>query len=132
MALLSKAEILKADDLPTEDIEVPEWGGTVRLKTMTGEQRDEFEASQVKINKKGQPEQNMANLRARLVALVIVDEDGKSLFSTYDIADLGRKSSRALDRVYEKAMEMNGFSGEDVEKLKEGFGDAPNEDSTSD
>ncbi|MEU8683138.1 MULTISPECIES: hypothetical protein [Streptomyces] len=132
MALLSKDQILKADDLPTDRIPVPEWGGEVLVRTMTGEQRDEFEASQVKINKKGQPEQNLANVRARLVSLVLVDEAGGMLFSAYDIPDLGRKSAKALDRVFEKAQEMNGFSDEDMEKLAQDFSPAPNGDSTSD
>ncbi|KPI09934.1 hypothetical protein OV450_3425 [Actinobacteria bacterium OV450] len=132
MALLDKNAILKADDLEYEVVEVPEWGGSVRLKTLTGEERDEFEASQVTINKKGRPEQNMANLRARLVALVVVDEAGKTVFSKYDVPDLGRKSSKALDRVFEKASAMNGFSDEDMEKLAQDFGGGPNEGSTSD
>lgn len=132
MALLNKSQILAADDLVTEDIEVPEWGGTVRIKTLTGEQRDEFESSQVEINKKGQPKQNMANLRARLVSLVVVDDEGKEMFSKYDIPDLGRKSAKALDRVFEKASEMNGFSEEDIAELAEGFGGTPSGVSTTD
>lgn len=132
MALLSKAQILAADDLVTEDLDVPEWGGTVRLCTLTGEQRDEFESSQVEINKKGQPKQNMANLRARLVALVVVDENGNPAFSKYDIPDLGRKSAKALDRVFEKASDMNGFSEEDIQELAEGFGPGPSGASTTD
>ena len=32
MTLLSKTAILTANDLQTEDIEVPEWGGAVRVR----------------------------------------------------------------------------------------------------
>ncbi|MFE6846570.1 hypothetical protein [Streptomyces sp. NPDC057686] len=131
MALLDKNAILHANDLEYEIVDVPEWGGSVRLKTLTGEERDEFEASQVTINKKGKPEQNMVNVRARLVALVVVDDTGAPLFSRYDIPDLGRKSSRALDRVFTKASEMNGFSEEELEKLAQDFGPGPNGASTS-
>ena len=31
MKLLTGAAILAANDLPHEDVEVPEWGGTVRV-----------------------------------------------------------------------------------------------------
>lgn len=131
MSFLSRSEILAANDLPIEELDVPEWGGRVRLVTLTGEQRDEFESSQVKFNKKGRPEQNMANLRARLVSMVLVGEDDKPIFAQYDIPQLGRKSAKALDRVFEKAAEMNGFSDDDLEKLTQDFGTAPSEAPTT-
>lgn len=126
MALLSKDSILKADDLKTSDVPVPEWGGTVRLRTLTGEERDRFEAESVEFNKKGEAKQNLKNMRARLIALVCVDENGAALFSSYDIPDLGRKSAVALDRLFAKAQEMNGFSEDDIAELSEGFDGGPN------
>ena len=42
MSLLSAAEILAADDLPTEDVEVSEWNGTVRVRALTGAERDKL------------------------------------------------------------------------------------------
>ena len=40
MTLLSKSAILCANDLQTEDVDVPEWGGTVRVRSFTGRERD--------------------------------------------------------------------------------------------
>ena len=48
MSLLSKTAILTANDLQTEDVEVPEWGGAVRVRSFTGRERDAFEASMVR------------------------------------------------------------------------------------
>jgi len=48
MSLLSKTAILAANDLKSEDIEVPEWGGAVRVRSFTGRERDAFEASMVR------------------------------------------------------------------------------------
>lgn len=48
MTLLSKSAILCANDLQTEDVEVPEWGGAVRVRSFTGRERDAFEASMVR------------------------------------------------------------------------------------
>lgn len=45
MPLLSKTDILCANDLQTEDVEVSEWGGAVRVRSFTGRERDAFEAS---------------------------------------------------------------------------------------
>ena len=40
MTLLSKSAILCANDLQTEDVNVPERGGDVRVRSFTGRERD--------------------------------------------------------------------------------------------
>ena len=105
MGLLSKSEILSAHDLKTEDVSVPEWGGDVRVRTITGSERDAFEGGLV--GEGGQ--RNLSNLRARLLSLAIVDENGSRLFSENDAAILGGKSSAALDRLFDVAQRLNGI-----------------------
>lgn len=130
MGLLSRDEILKVDDLKTEDVDVPEWGGTVRLRALTGAERDKFEASTVE-RKGNNVKQNMQNFRARLVSLCIVNENNERMFSPPDISALGSKSSIALQRLFDKCSEMNGMSDKDIEELTENFDAAPNESSSS-
>lgn len=141
MPAIGKDQALKADDLPIEKVPVPEWAPAgdphpdewyVLVKTLTGAQRDEFESSQVEMDRKGRPKKNTENLRARLVVLCAVDESGAPLFSKYDIPDLGRKSSKALDRIYEKAAEMNGFDEDALEKAREDFDKGPSSGSITD
>lgn len=133
MALLKHDQILAADDLVTEDVSVPEWGGEVRIRTLTGTERDRFEQSLMEVKKDGSVKSNRDNVRARLLVLCIVNEQGEQEFSgAADIAALGRKSAAALDRVASAAQRLNAFSDADVEELAEGFGDAQNESSTSD
>lgn len=130
MALLSREDIVNKDDRKYEDVEVPEWGGTVRLRSMSGTERDGFEAS-VANGPKGK--RNLTNLRARLVALCAVDENGRRLFSnSQDVIMLGNKSVAALQRLFNKANEMNGLTEKDVEELVEDFDVAPSEGSTTD
>lgn len=133
MAMLSRDDILKAEDRKFEVLPVPEWGGDVRLRTLTGRERDEFESSTVQTNKKGQQSANLVNIRARLVSLCIVDENDERIFpSKTDIHLLGDKSAAALERVFSKCNEMNGLTNEDVEELAENFSETPNESSDSD
>ena len=40
MAYLDKAAILTADDLGRREVAVPEWGGTVLIRGLTGAERD--------------------------------------------------------------------------------------------
>lgn len=116
MKYLSREDILGASDLQYEDVEVPEWGGTVRLRGLTGSERDEFEAGIVR--RRGRDvEANLQNIRAKLVSLAAVDEDGKRLFSEADVAALGRKSARALDRLFSVAQRLSGLTDNDVEEL---------------
>lgn len=112
--LLSRSEILKADDLPTKDVEVPEWGGTVRVRSMTAKDRDAFEATILEAQRAGlaAPE----NVRARHAAACIVDEKGRQIFNEEDILALGQKSGAALARVYDAISSLNQLAPEHVEE----------------
>jgi len=111
--MLTKEQILNVDDLPVEVVKVPEWGGTVRIQTMNGTERDSFEAS---IMKKGGGV-NMVNLRAKLCALTMVGDDGKRYFADSEVVELGKKSAAALDRIFTVAQRLNGFGKSDIEDL---------------
>lgn len=118
--LLSRDQILGAKDLITEDVDVPEWGGMVRVKGLSGAERDRFEASIIGENTKNK-RRNLANLRARMVSLTVVDAEGKTLFRPNDVEALGAKSAAALDRVFDVAMRLAGMRDEDVDELTENF-----------
>lgn len=109
--MLSKADILGADDRKTKTVDVPEWGGSVTIKTMSGEARDRWE--QFILGSDGTKE----NIRAQFAAAIIVDENGDQMFSAADVAALGKKSGAALDRIFSAGQELNRLSDEDVEEL---------------
>lgn len=128
MKILTKDEILQADDIRKEEVEVPEWGGSVWVKTMSGSERDRFEASI--ISAKG--ERNLVNLRAKIVAMSVIDESGKRLFTFEDALELGKKSARALDRVFSVAQRLSGFTPQDVEEMTKNSSAGLGESSSSD
>lgn len=113
MSLLTKDQILNAEDNKTEVVEVPEWNGSVKVATMSGFSRDRLEASIVGSN----GGQNLTNLRAKYVAATLVDDKGELLFSESDVAKLGKKSGAALDRVFSVAQRLNHITDADVEEL---------------
>lgn len=122
VVVLGREQILDADDLPMELVEVPEWKGAVWVRTLGGTERDHFEASLLpKTDKRGQRTQShndaLTNIRARLFALVVCNDAGEPLFTPRDVMPLGRKSAKALDRVFEVAQRLSGFSDEDIEDL---------------
>ena len=129
MGILNRKAILDSEDLKTEEIFIPEWNGSVFVRTLTGQERDEFEESMFR--GKERKEANFRNLRARLVALTVVDEAGKRLFNLDDMEILGRKSSRALDRIFDVAQRLAGFTGEDIKELEKNSESGPSGDSIS-
>ena len=113
--ILSKADILGCSDLRFETVAVPEWGGSVRVRTLSGAERDAFEATLMKIlNGKRVPD--MDNLRAKLLAATVVDEEDKQIFGVQDLVALGRKSAIAIDRIFGVAQRINGMAPDSVEE----------------
>ena len=128
--MLTRDQILNAQDIQTEEVHVSEWGGTVLVRALDGEERDALEASM--IQGKGKNAQvNLKNLRAKLVARSMVDENGKRLFEDGDIPALAKKSAAALNRVYEVAQRLSGITPEDVDELTKNSKPAQSEDSGS-
>lgn len=111
MPALSKAAILAADDKKMVDMEVPEWNGSVKIRVMSGTERDRFEAEFVGGNK------SVDMVRAKLVAKCLCDEDGTRLFTEQEIPQLGEKSAAVLDKLFTACMKLNRFTKDDVEEL---------------
>lgn len=130
MALLSRDAILAADDREYEVVPCPEWGGEVRLRSLTGAERDAYEQSLVQTRGKSR-EMNLRNARAKLVALCAVDESGNRLFTDADVNALGKKNAKPLDRLFDVARRLSGLSEDDVDRLTEDFDDAQSDASTT-
>lgn len=130
---LTAADILGYDDIVTEKVFVPEWGGAgkfVLVRGMMGNERDAWEVSLYE-EKRGGPrgratvQMKRENVRAGLVAKCIVSSAGVRLFTDGDIAKLGRKSAAALSRVYDVASRLSGVGEQDVDELAADFSEAP-------
>ena len=135
---LTRDDILGVQDIATETVDVPEWGGAVLVRGMTGRERDAFESSiieqpanRAQRRNGAQPQTNMENLRAKLAACCVVDEKGDRLFSTDDVAALGAKNSSALNRVFDVAMRLSGITESDVDEMAEAMLERPSDGSSS-
>ena len=127
---LTKDDILKAEDIETREVEVPEWGGIVLVRGLTANERDKLESDT--LDQRGKKvTMNLERIRARMVAASVVDENGKKMFTPADVTKLGEKSAVALDRVFEVAQELSGMSAKDVEELTKNSSAARSESSLS-
>lgn len=129
--LLSKDQILEATDIAYQTVSVPEWGGEVRVASMSGTDRDAFESSLVIVGADGAVSRNLDNMRVKLLVMTLVDESGNRMFSTDDLAMLGRKSAAAIERVYAVATKLNGIGAQAEADAEKNSSAAPSGDSTS-
>ncbi|MGO4304191.1 hypothetical protein [Cupriavidus sp. RAF12] len=125
MTILSKAAILAAVDIKTEDVGVPEWGGTVRVAVMSGKKRDEFYAQQ------GEGKIAYSLFSARVLVATLVGEDDQPIFEEADIEALRAKSQAAMDRVLAVALRLNGLGPTAVEEAGKNSDAGPSGDSGS-
>ena len=129
MGVLTAQEILGADDIEDVELEIPEWGGSVFVRTMTGAERDAFESSMVGA---GGVADRLVNLRARFAVLVCCDADGKRIFGQDEASvPLGKKSASALDRIWEAGQSLNRMSDDSIEEAEKNSGSGQSDDSGS-
>lgn len=116
--LLSREQILAAPDIRTEVVEVPEWGGSVMVRGLSGRARDAIELRFTGAD--GKMDRNLGgDFRAAFAAQAIVDANGERLFSDDDIKALGEKSSIALQRIFDAAIRLSAMRPEDVDGIYE-------------
>lgn len=127
MGLLTRDQILVARDVGHTDIEVPEWGGSVRLRAMTASARDTFEQKVHQSAKDGSP----ATVRALMAVMCIVGPDDQPMFTLEDVQALGDKSGKALDRIYDAVTKLNALTSKEMEELEKNSSAAPSGDSSS-
>jgi len=110
--MITKDQIFQTEDLTSIKVNVPEWGGEIILKVMTGADRDKYMRFISKQD--GIPE----NMMERLVVLTAYDEEGKKLFEDSDIPALSKKSSLVISRLFSESAKLNKISNESVDELK--------------
>lgn len=119
MAFLTAGEIL-ASERPVEELEIPEWGGSVRLRALSAGQMTRWLDDNAQIPK-------IPHVNERLMALTVVDEAGAPLFSVDQIAALEDLAYIAYSRVLRAVLRMNALGTDESEELKKSLRD-PSDD----
>lgn len=106
---LSKEQILAAQDRRYVEVDVPEWGGKVRLAS--------FDADQALLHSEllRKRREGLAgpNPISAMLAASIVDEKGNRMFSDKEMDAFGRKSPAVLSRLVTKLRELNDSEDEE-------------------
>lgn len=119
-------QILAVQDIPTELVEVPEWGVKIEVRGMTGAER-------TRIMDKATANDGDMNLQMIYPEIVIATsfdpETGEQVFLPEDRDILLSKSATALDRVAMVGMRLSGFTKESADELGKGSSETDSDDS---
>lgn len=111
--ILTRAAILNGPQLRREMVEVPEWGGAIYVRELTGAERAQMELE----NRDAQHQQaNFPHLRAKMVTWCAIDEAGNRIFDPKDVKSLADGSAAALDRVVAVIRSLSGLGDEEGKK----------------
>ena len=125
------ASVLDLRDLQDELVDVPEWGYRLRVRSLTGTERDAFEISLLE-NRGKSREVNLSNMRAKLVAASVRKTDDGRVFTDGQVEALGKKNAAALQRVFRVAQRLSGLAEDEVDELTAALGEDPSVGSGSD
>lgn len=116
MAILSTEALLSADDRPEKTIEVPEWGGSIRLKALNaGQWRDARERAR---KPDGEIDDQAYNAHFLMEALV------EPKLSADQFGQLMDKNALVLTRLASEALALSGIQGVEqrAARFREGAG----------
>lgn len=102
--ILTSQQILDArKNLRREVLPLPALGGDVWVSELMGKERELLENAVTEVDGKRVVE----NLRGKVAALSLSNEDGSKMFTWADAAVLGELPANALDAIFEKAQELS-------------------------
>ena len=131
MPALTRTQIQTASDIKTERVDVPEWGGYVIAKAMTGFEREQFEQMVAQPGADGKVQISYKQMRITAVIACAVDDNGAHIFTDADRDWLNNKSGAALDRVASVILRLSGISQGATETAVENFTPDLSDDSSS-
>ena len=113
---LGFADIQAAPDRLIEEVDVPEWGGTVKLASITQGERASLQ--NIVISSEGA--KTGANVQALLLAKCLINGDGRRIFddSPHELAVLEARHPVVIDRLFSIAQRLNGMQTGAVEEAK--------------
>ena len=140
--ILSKEQIFQAQDIATDVVTCPEWGGDVTIRALTLAQAQEWRRSSltktVIRDKDGKPSteyivdhDKLLTSDVRLMITACVDQAGNPLFTRDDIDALMKKSPGPVTRIVKAIVEISGLRADVIEETEKNCVPSPNGSSSS-
>lgn len=107
--MLTREQILAADDLPRQEVQVKEWGGSVFVRGLNAGEAIRFQVED-------------EDIQVKLIALATIDEAGNQLFTIEDVAALKKKSPHAVGRLFKAILKLNAMGLDNQKELEKNLG----------
>lgn len=115
-----RERILAKIELPTEIVDVPEWGEKVTVRSLTAEEQERWwDILTLHAEQRIDPP---GGRKASFVFMACLDESGKDLFKPEDIPAIGKKHPAAINRLFTAIQRLSGMTNEaqaDLEKKRD-------------
>jgi len=112
-----RGKIFSADDITKELLEVPEWGVSVEIRSMTAGQRATLTEGATSADKV-----DVSNMYAKTVIATVFDpETGLPVFTEQDREAILSKNGAVIERLATKALGSSGLGEKAVEESQARF-----------
>lgn len=112
--MISIEDVLAKDDAHRESVRVDEWGVDVTIISMTAQERADIE----KKYSGGKAINDPAGFRLDILSRSIKKDDGSPWGTPEQFKALLGKNSSAVEKLFEAACEVSGFTKKDVKALE--------------
>lgn len=104
MSFVNKQLVFGASDFRFGEVDVPEWGGQLRVRELSGDERSWCDqiGKAIEAGKPGQP-----SYAAAIIVCGAVDETGANVFTRGDAVGLSKRADVVLQRVAIKILELS-------------------------
>ena len=110
---LTRDQFLAGPVLAHEDVEVPELGGTVRVREMTAGEQQAY----IRLISPDGSGVDLDNFQAKLITCTLCNESGALLLAPGDVGAVAALSAAVVDRVWEAARRVNRIDVDGLEAL---------------
>jgi hypothetical protein len=108
---LSMDEILGAQDTEYRDVEVPGWGGTVRIGSLDA-------GTMIRFTEENEDPKLKKTASLRLIVASLVDGDGNRIGTETGVEAMKKKDMRSVNMLAEQILELNGFGKKEKDGKK--------------
>lgn len=115
--LLSIEEVTAVEDITYDVIDIPEWGGKIRIGSITAEDMMEWVESN-----EGEARRTAG---LRLIVKSLVDEEGNRIGAPNLLQVLKKKNNAVCTRIVERILKLNQLNPKASEELKNASSEAP-------
>jgi len=96
--MLNRDSILKKTDLKTVTVDIPEWGGKVKVMELTAYRREKLETGYAK---------SKDMIKSLYAVYSVVDDKNDLIFKDDDAKMISEKSATAVERIFIAAEKLN-------------------------